>query len=264
VLITGSRSKIPNPLPCVANGKTGAVNAGHPGVGENDSAAHRRAQWHYLAQLSSSNPRSNVDGELPNPHIPIIPGYQIVGRIDAVGAGVKDLHKGERVGIPWLGHTCGVCPYCVMHRENLCDRPLFTGFTRDGGYATATIADDQADAPMDPRLDLGGRYSCRPTVAARSVSVAVRVARSQTTAKATPRPQKRRTTKRLPQEVAKHYNVLRIERHDKINIVALKRHQTFGRINNSGQAHLHRQAIVAFRSQLLSRLSAVEASKCAD
>ena len=64
---------------------------------------------------------------------PIIPGHEIVGRIDAIGAGVEGLHMGERVGIPWLGHTCGVCPYCVMHRENLCDRPLFTGFTRDGG-----------------------------------------------------------------------------------------------------------------------------------
>jgi propanol-preferring alcohol dehydrogenase len=74
-----------------------------------------------------------VDGELPNPHIPIIPGHEIVGRIDAIGSGVEGLHMGERVGIPWLGHTCGVCPYCMMHRENLCDHPIFTGFTRDGG-----------------------------------------------------------------------------------------------------------------------------------
>ena len=82
-----------------------------------------------------------VDGELPAPQVPIIPGHEIVGRIDAIGAGVKGLSIGERVGIPWLGHTCGVCPYCLMHRENLCDRPLFTGYTRNGGYATATIAD---------------------------------------------------------------------------------------------------------------------------
>ena len=82
-----------------------------------------------------------VDGELPNPKLPIIPGHEIVGRIDAVGSGVKDLKMGERVGIPWLGHTDGTCPYCLMHRENLCDHPLFTGFTRDGGYATAAIAD---------------------------------------------------------------------------------------------------------------------------
>ena len=82
-----------------------------------------------------------VDGELPGPKLPIIPGHEIVGRIDQLGPGVDGLHMGERVGIPWLGHTCGVCSYCKAHRENLCDQPLFTGFTRDGGFATATIAD---------------------------------------------------------------------------------------------------------------------------
>src|ERR1700679_2235140 len=81
-----------------------------------------------------------VDGELPHPHVPIIPGHEIVGRIDALGTGVEGLRLGERVGIPWLGHTCGVCPYCVEGRENLCDHPLFTGYTRDGGFATAPIA----------------------------------------------------------------------------------------------------------------------------
>lgn len=82
-----------------------------------------------------------IDGELPNPQLPIIPGHEIVGRIDAIGVGVEKLTVGQRVGIPWLGHTCGVCPYCAEHRENLCDRPLFTGYTRDGGFATAAIAD---------------------------------------------------------------------------------------------------------------------------
>jgi len=82
-----------------------------------------------------------VDGELAQPQVPIIPGHEIVGRIDAIGAGVQGLKIGERVGIPWLGHTCGVCPYCRMQRENLCDRPAFTGYTRDGGYATSTVAD---------------------------------------------------------------------------------------------------------------------------
>ena len=89
-----------------------------------------------------------VDGELPHPQVPIIPGHEIVGRIDALGAGVKALQIGQRVGIPWLGHTCGVCPYCVMHRENLCDAPLFTGYTRDGGFATATIADARFAFPL--------------------------------------------------------------------------------------------------------------------
>jgi len=82
-----------------------------------------------------------VDGELPNPKLPIIPGHEIVGRVDAVGSGVEGLEVGQRVGVAWLGQTCGVCPYCIAGRENLCDRPLFTGYTRDGGFATSAIAD---------------------------------------------------------------------------------------------------------------------------
>jgi len=89
-----------------------------------------------------------MDGELPNPKSPIIPGHEIVGRIDAIGAGVAALSLGERVGIPWLGHTCGVCPYCTGHHENLCDHPLFTGYTRDGGFATAAIADGRFAFPL--------------------------------------------------------------------------------------------------------------------
>ncbi|MGE5624943.1 MAG: zinc-dependent alcohol dehydrogenase family protein [Bacillota bacterium] len=101
-----------------------------------------------------------VDGELPDPKVPVIPGHEIVGRIDAVGAGVQGLEVGQRVGIPWLGHSCGTCAYCTAGRENLCDRPLFTGYTRDGGFATSAIADarfafplgetgeDVADAPL--------------------------------------------------------------------------------------------------------------------
>jgi propanol-preferring alcohol dehydrogenase len=89
-----------------------------------------------------------LDGELPNPKVPIIPGDKIVGRIDAIGPAVEGLRMGERVGIPWLGHTCGACPYCADGRENLCDRPLFNGYTRDGGYATATIADARFAFPL--------------------------------------------------------------------------------------------------------------------
>ena len=105
-----------------------------------------------------------LDGELPETNSPIIPGHEIVGRIDALGTGVEGLRLGERVGIPWLGHTCGVCPYCVSGRENLCDRPLFTGCTRDGGFATATIADARfafslgevgADVALAPLLCAG-------------------------------------------------------------------------------------------------------------
>jgi propanol-preferring alcohol dehydrogenase len=82
-----------------------------------------------------------VDGELTGPALPVIPGHEIVGRVEALGEGVEGFRLGERVGVPWLGWTCGVCPYCVTGRENLCDRPLFNGYTRDGGFATEVIAD---------------------------------------------------------------------------------------------------------------------------
>ncbi|KGJ08675.1 zinc-binding alcohol dehydrogenase family protein (plasmid) [Paracoccus versutus] len=89
-----------------------------------------------------------VDGELPDPVLPIIPGHEIVGRVDALGPGVTGLALGQRVGIPWLGHACGACPYCRDGRENLCDAPGFTGYTRDGGYATAAIADARFAFPL--------------------------------------------------------------------------------------------------------------------
>ncbi len=104
-----------------------------------------------------------VDGELPNPQVPIIPGHEIVGRIDAIGPGVGGLAMGERVGIPWLGHTCGVCPYCIEHRENLCDRPLFTGYTRDGGFATSVIADARYVFPLG---EIGSDESLAPLLCA--------------------------------------------------------------------------------------------------
>ena len=82
-----------------------------------------------------------VDGELPQPKLPLVPGHEIVGRVDALGSGATGFEIGQRVGVPWLGHTCGTCPYCLSGRENLCDAPLFTGYTRDGGYATHAVAD---------------------------------------------------------------------------------------------------------------------------
>jgi propanol-preferring alcohol dehydrogenase len=82
-----------------------------------------------------------VDSELPDIRYPIIPGHEIVGRIDLMGTGVTGHQLGDRVGIPWLGSTCGLCRYCRLGMENLCDRPSFTGYTRDGGFATHTIAD---------------------------------------------------------------------------------------------------------------------------
>lgn len=89
-----------------------------------------------------------LDGDLPHPNVPVIPGHEIVGRVDALGPGVDSLRIGQRVGIPWLGHTCGTCDYCVSGRENLCDRALFNGYTRDGGFATAVIADVRYAFPL--------------------------------------------------------------------------------------------------------------------
>ena len=94
-----------------------------------------------------------VDGELPNPKLPIVPGHEIVGRVAAMGEGVAGLAINERVGVPWLGYTCGVCSYCRAGRENLCDRPLFTGYTRDGGYATHALADARYCFPLPERRE---------------------------------------------------------------------------------------------------------------
>jgi len=89
-----------------------------------------------------------VDGELPNPKLPIVPGHEIVGRVDMLGGRFDALEIGRRVGVPWLGQTCGHCRYCGEGRENLCDQPLFTGYTRDGGYATHVIADARYVFPL--------------------------------------------------------------------------------------------------------------------
>jgi propanol-preferring alcohol dehydrogenase len=104
-----------------------------------------------------------VDGELPNPEVPIIPGHEIVGRVDALGSSVAGLSIGERVGIPWLAHTCGVCPYCAGQQENLCDHPAFTGYTRDGGFATAAIADARFAFPLG---EAGGDVELAPLLCA--------------------------------------------------------------------------------------------------
>jgi propanol-preferring alcohol dehydrogenase len=89
-----------------------------------------------------------LDGELPHPRLPVIPGHEIVGRVDALGPGVAGLSPGERVGVPWLGRTCRTCGPCLSGHENLCDHPEFTGHTRDGGYATACVADSRFCFPL--------------------------------------------------------------------------------------------------------------------
>lgn len=84
-----------------------------------------------------------VDGELAHPKLPLVPGHQIVGTVTAAGPGVTAHRVGDRVGVPWLGWTCGVCRYCTSGRENLCDRAKFTGYDIDGGYAQFTVADER-------------------------------------------------------------------------------------------------------------------------
>lgn len=93
-----------------------------------------------------------VDGDLEHPKLPIIPGHEIVGRVDKLGSGVTRFRLGDRVGIPWLGHTCGVCPYCRAGRENLCDAPGFTGYQIDGGYAEYAVADADYCFPIPDGL----------------------------------------------------------------------------------------------------------------
>ena len=123
-----------------------------------------------------------VDGELPNPKLPLILGHQIVGRVEQIGESVDGFATGDRVGIPWLGWTDGDCIYCRSDRENLCDRAKFTGYTIDGGYAGFTVADarycfhlppDYGDAEVAPLLCAGmlGYRSYRKTGDARRLGI---------------------------------------------------------------------------------------------
>jgi propanol-preferring alcohol dehydrogenase len=105
-----------------------------------------------------------LDGELATPKLPLILGHEIVGRIVELGAGVTGLQPGQRVGVPWLGRTCGSCPYCLANHENLCDHAKFTGYTLDGGYAEYCVAqasyifplpDGPSDAALAPLLCAG-------------------------------------------------------------------------------------------------------------
>jgi propanol-preferring alcohol dehydrogenase len=89
-----------------------------------------------------------VDGELTEPHLPIIPGHEVVGMVAELGGGVEQFALNQRVGIPWLGHTCGTCAFCTDGRENLCDAARFTGYQLDGGYADYMIADQRYCFPL--------------------------------------------------------------------------------------------------------------------
>lgn len=123
-----------------------------------------------------------IDGELPTPKPALIPGHEIIGYVDALGAGVRDLRLGMRVGVPWLGHTCGHCRYCLDGHENLCDAAAFHGYTRDGGYADYVVAesaycfripDAYDDVEAAPLMCAGliGYRSLRMAGAARRVGI---------------------------------------------------------------------------------------------
>jgi alcohol dehydrogenase, propanol-preferring len=105
-----------------------------------------------------------VDGELADARLPIVPGHEIIGSVDKLGEGVDRFHVGERIGIPWIGWTCGECLYCRSGRENVCDNARFTGYTLNGGYAEYAVADQRycfripdgyADAQAAPLLCAG-------------------------------------------------------------------------------------------------------------
>jgi propanol-preferring alcohol dehydrogenase len=84
-----------------------------------------------------------IDGELTRPKLPLVPGHEIVGSVVGLGKGASRFQIGDRVGVPWLGWTCGECSHCVLEQENLCDTAKFTGYTMDGGYAEYTVADER-------------------------------------------------------------------------------------------------------------------------
>jgi alcohol dehydrogenase, propanol-preferring len=89
-----------------------------------------------------------VDGDLTEPKLPLVPGHQIVGTVVGAGEGAERFSAGERIGVPWLGWTCGECRYCLSGRENLCDRARFTGYDVDGGYAELAVADERFCFPI--------------------------------------------------------------------------------------------------------------------
>ncbi|HUO57379.1 MAG TPA: zinc-dependent alcohol dehydrogenase family protein [bacterium] len=91
-----------------------------------------------------------VDGDLKEPKLPLVPGHQVVGVVDSLGPGAKAFKPGDRVGIPWLGGSCGACSYCQSGRENLCDKALYTGYQMDGGFAEYCLADERYAFPIPP------------------------------------------------------------------------------------------------------------------
>jgi len=114
------------------------------------------------------------DGDLTEPNLPLIPGHEIVGIAEAVGEGVDPARIGSRVGIPWLGHSCGACRFCRDQHENLCDHPEFTGYSRDGGYASHVLADARYcfDLPEDADPVATAPLLCAGLIGWRSLKMA--------------------------------------------------------------------------------------------
>ena len=120
-----------------------------------------------------------VDGDLKHPALPLIPGHEIVGRVERTGNAVAGLRPGQRVGVPWLGHTCGHCDYCASARENLCDAPGFTGYTLDGGYAEYCVADARFVFPLPEEAEAAALAPllCAGLIGYRSLKLAGDVSR---------------------------------------------------------------------------------------
>src|SRR5579859_4722216 len=89
-----------------------------------------------------------IDGDLPSPKLPLTPGHVIVGKVVGLGPSARRFRVGDRVGVPWLGWTCGTCRYCLAGQENLCDQAQFTGYHRDGGFAELAVADERFAFPL--------------------------------------------------------------------------------------------------------------------
>ena len=128
--------------------------AGRPLVAAELPSPHPGPQQVLIAVRACAVCRTDlhvVDGDLSDPKFPLVPGHEIIGTVVEKGAGAERFAIGDRVGVPWLGWTCGVCEYCRTGRENLCDRARFTGYQIDGGYAELTVADQRYCFAIDPR-----------------------------------------------------------------------------------------------------------------
>jgi propanol-preferring alcohol dehydrogenase len=115
-----------------------------------------------------------IDGELPDPKLPLIPGHEIIGTVLAKGSAVDRFAPGDRVGVPWLGWSCGACPWCLSGRENLCDGARYTGYQIDGGYAEMTVSDARFCFPIAPsyRDDEAAPLMCAGLIGYRALRMA--------------------------------------------------------------------------------------------